>query len=77
MKVILIHERGGGDTELTLIDTDELELVKEIEDSEIIGFVPKAIISTILTVDVKSMKVIKLTRKRNVMKYIQKLFRRK
>lgn len=75
MKVILIHERKGGDGELTLIDTDEIALNKEIEDSETIGFIPKIILYTTLTVDVKSKQIIKLTRKRNIMKHIQKLFR--
>jgi hypothetical protein len=77
MKVILIREKKGGDKAITLIDAEAIELSKEMEEPDKIGFIPRPIISTTLTVDVKSMQTIKLTRKRNVMKYIRELFRSK
>jgi len=75
MKVILIRDRKGGDKAITLINAKEIELAKELEESDEIGFIPKPIIHTTLTVDIKSMETIKLIRKRNIMKHIQKLFR--
>lgn len=75
MKVILIREKKGGDKAITLINANEIAVTKELEESDEIGFIPKPIIHTTLTVDIKSMEIIKLTRKRNVMKYIRKLFR--
>ena len=75
MKVILIPDHSGGDRTLTIFDTQALELSEELEDTDQIGFIPKPIINTILTVEVKSVTEIIFIRKRNIMKHIQKLFR--
>ena len=74
MKVILIRERKGGDKAVTIFNVKELELCEEVEDSGQIGFVPKPIVHTTLTVDVESMRTVPLKRRRNVMKYLRNLW---
>lgn len=77
MKVILIPEEKGGDKTITFFNVNEIELSEEMEMPERIGFIPKPIVHKTLTVDVESMITVKLPRRRNVMKYIKKLFRGK
>lgn len=74
MKLIMINEENGGDKYIQIFEMNTLQIEKEMPE---IGFFTYKDTEMYLSGEIKGVAVHSLYRKRNIMKYITKLFQKR
>lgn len=77
MKLILFDDLKGGDKTIQIFDAHYVEIANKSPLFERIGFATPKDINMILTAELIGGEVIYMNRKRNIMKYITKLFQKR
>ena len=73
MKIIVIQEHKGGDKELWVMEPLEINLEKQYEDGDTIGFYSRQITGITFTAKLQWSETYYLPRKRNIFKHVLNL----